>query len=160
MTITDSMVASMDDDFTTPPKRDDRRHKGGDLKKREMLRSFDHVAAQTLNIAGESPMKMANMATLWKWVKAGNKHTAFFSEMASEDPYRRGVAISRLAEVLAAASAAMSSSNIKAVVQPKVLEQVAAELDSVKALCAVLNGGKSFASAGDSIWRKTTSVNK
>ncbi len=66
------------------------------------LRRYDQVAAMYVNPNGISPLHYAPNIKLWADVSKGNKRVAYFSEFADNDPYRRGIAISRLAETFVA----------------------------------------------------------
>ena len=126
------------------------------MERRTKLRRYDHVATQALNSGGESPMKTVGLQSLWSWVKAGNKAVAFYHEMASDDPYRRGVSISRLAQTLRCMKEAMGTENIKALMKPAMLEKARAELAEVQEFCTILDGGKATQNAKETIWSKAT----
>ncbi|CAK0867924.1 unnamed protein product [Prorocentrum cordatum] len=68
--------------------------------KRQMLRRCDHVAAQVFNPHAASGLDHASTEELWKRASQGNKKVQYFTELADETPERRGIGISRTAEVL------------------------------------------------------------
>ena len=78
--------------------KDKDRNESGE--RHTKLRRYEQVACQTLNPFGQSAIASCPLEKLWAAAAAGNKKAMFFSEFASTEPVRRGIAISRLAETL------------------------------------------------------------
>ena len=70
--------------------------------KRFKLKRYDHLAAQALKPHGVSNIEMADLKSLWTIIANGNKSVLYFAEWPDTDPWRKGIAISRLAEVMLA----------------------------------------------------------
>ena len=78
--------------------------KDGEPKaKRQKLKSFDLVSAQMLNCMGASGVETVTLKKLAKAMSKGNKMATYFTEFCDEQGSRKGIAISRLAEVQLAA---------------------------------------------------------
>lgn len=67
---------------------------------------------------------------------------AFFTEFASPDPLRRGIAISRLAECFEELKRSLDDVSLKAVMKEEILKKAVAELQALTSALAILNGGK------------------
>lgn len=79
------------------------RQLGEPPQKRRKLKAYDLMPAQTLNAMGESGIGNASLAKVAEAMAAGNKAALFFSELCDESDVkekRKGVAVSRLAEVM------------------------------------------------------------
>jgi hypothetical protein len=72
---------------------------GQPKEKRIKLKAYDQMSAQVFNPNGESGIHKTALDKLAKAMAAGNKAAAYFSELCDPMPKRKGVAISRLAEV-------------------------------------------------------------
>ena len=70
------------------------------IAKRRKLRHYDLLPAQVLNPMGVSGVETVDLGRLWENMCAGNKAAEAFSELCFQEPERRGVALSRLAEVM------------------------------------------------------------
>ena len=78
------------------------KQKGGEepAKKRTKLKGYDLTPHQFLNSMGESGISKAGLDQVYAAMCKGNKACAFFSELCDPTENRKGVAISRLAEVM------------------------------------------------------------
>ena len=78
--------------------------KNGEPKaKRQKLKGFDLVSAQMLNCMGASGVETVTSEKLAKAMSKGNKMAIYFTEFCDELGSRKGIAVSRLAEVQLAA---------------------------------------------------------
>ena len=84
----------------------------------------------------------ASLANVWAVASKGSKTVKFYTEFASPDAFRRGVAISRLAEILDKVGDAMEAPELGYVVKQDVLERAREELRPLKPYLTALNGGK------------------
>ena len=79
-----------------------------EAEKRVKLWKSDTVAAQVLNPYGPSQqLQGMDTKSLWSCCAKGNKYVAFHTELASDDPLRVGIRMSRVAETLVAAITAV-----------------------------------------------------
>ena len=76
--------------------------RSGPDQKRRKLRHYDLLPAQLINSMGASGIETIDLARLWKSMSSGNKVAEAFSELCFPEPERRGVGLSRLAEVMIA----------------------------------------------------------
>ncbi len=111
-------------------------------ERRTKLYRYDHVSSMVFDPFGVSTIKDASVVDLWAFVKRGNKKVAFYSEFASSDPGRRGVAISRLAQVLQCALDQLSSDANQKFIEKKVYQKIAKEMNSMKPWVKTLNMGR------------------
>jgi len=120
------------------------------------LRRYEQVACQTLNPFGPSAIATCPLGKLWAAAAAGNKKAMFFSEFASKDPVRRGIAISRLAETLEELKTCLADASLKAIVKEEIWKKAHDELEALSPSLAILNGGKR---EGDSVglWNLSSS---
>ena len=72
---------------------------GTPSKKRQKLKSYDQFSAQVFNPIGESGITKVSLENTAKAMKAGNKVAPYFSELYSPMAKRKGIEISRLAEI-------------------------------------------------------------
>ena len=108
---------------------------------RMKLKNYDLVAAQALNSMGVSRIESITLEALRDVVMAGNKATRYFSEFADADPSRRGVAISRLAQVMLLFIERMESDIASKVLNKTVRDKAMAEAAKLKPHFATLDGG-------------------
>ena len=93
-------------------------------KRRKMLRRYDHVAMQALSPFGESGIHKAEMATLLEMTNDGNRTAMFFSEFANPKIARKGIAISRLVQMLPIAFKHAQSDKMKMMVKEELMAMV------------------------------------
>jgi hypothetical protein len=125
-----------------------KRPSEGDLsEKRKLLRRYDHLAAQALNPFGVSELEKATLSQLWELIRNGNKTTRYFAEWADESPYRKGIAVSRLAEVLQTAIQVLKDGKFAQLLNKEVLDKATKEAADLSPHLTVLNGGKSSQTA-------------
>ena len=67
--------------------------------KRAKLKPYDLLPSQVLNAMGESGIQTTSLKQLADVQARGNKAAAYFTELYDDSRPRRGIAISRLAEV-------------------------------------------------------------
>ena len=113
-----------------------------DSEKRKLLRRYDHLAVQALNPWGVSDLDKANLPQIWQLLKNGNKTTKYFAEWADEDDYRKGIAVSRLAQVLSKTIEVLKDPKFKQLLDQKVLEIAMKEALVLLPHVDLLNGGK------------------
>ena len=115
-------------------------------ERRVKLKSYDAAAAQLLNPYGESIAKHMNTAELWDAVETGNQIAVFHSELAATKTtggdYRVGIGISRTAEALKAAIAALKSDNLKKLIKEEFYEAAIDEATGLEPHLNVLDLGK------------------
>ena len=75
-------------------------------------------------------------------LKNGNKTTKYFAEWADEDDYRKGIAVSRLAQVLSKTIEVLKDPKFKQLLDSKVLEIAMKEALILLPHVDLLNGGK------------------
>ena len=133
------------------PTGDKRKRKGSDdeaMEKRTKLRRYDQVGPQLLQVAEVSSIHECSYKKLWKWAKEGGYKVALHSEWCSEDPYRRGVALSRFAEVMLQVGVALTDKTWDKVLLPAILETVRKDFEKHKESLEVLYGGKTQTKKG------------
>ena len=81
---------------------------GGSKKKRQKLKSYDLVPAQMLNSMGVSGVETVTLEKLATAMSKGNKMAIYFTEFCDDLGSRKGIAVSRLAEVQLAAGERLS----------------------------------------------------
>ena len=111
-------------------------------EKRKLLRRYDHLAAQALNPFGVSELEKASLSQLWEIIVSGNKQTNYFAEWPDKDPYRKGIAISRLAQVLIAAIEMLKDEKFGKLLDSTILAKAMHEAAGLLPDLQVLNGGK------------------
>ena len=74
----------------------------GPQEKRRKLRHYDLLPSQLLNPMGMSGIESVELRRLFVTMSRGNKQCAAFSELCFPEPERRGVALSRLSQVMVA----------------------------------------------------------
>ena len=114
-----------------------------DSDKRKLLRRYDHLAVQALNPFGVSDLDKATLSQLWEVIKNGNKTTSYFAEWADSTAYRKGIAVSRLAEVLEKTIEVLKDPKFKELLNKTIMEEALKEATILSAHLANLNGGKS-----------------
>ena len=120
---------------------------------RTQLTAIDTVASQVFNPWGASVFEKMNLSEVWQASSKGNKWTKYFTEFAAEEgptrEFKRGVAISRLAEIILEAIHKIQTSEIKDVIKPELLSKVNAEANALKPALIILNAGKGSHKAAD-----------
>ena len=111
--------------------------------KRKMLRRYDHLAVQALNPFGVSEINKATLGQLWEIISNGNKTTSYFAEWPDKDPYRKGIAISRLAQVLEACVEVLKDAKFSQLLEKGILKNALQEAGELSKYLSTLNGGKS-----------------
>ena len=112
-------------------------------EKRKLLRRYDHLAVQGLNPFGVSELEKATLSQLWEIIQNGNKTTRYFAEWADESAYRKGIAVSRLDEVLGKTIEVLNDAKFAQLLDKAVLEKAKKEASELSPHMAVLHGGKS-----------------
>jgi hypothetical protein len=110
--------------------------------KRRLLRRWDHIAVQALNPFGVSDIEKATLTQIWEIVAQGHKKATYLAEWPDEDDYRRGVAISRLAQVLEAAITMLTDPKMAKLLDKTILEKAYSEAAALLPHLQILNGGK------------------
>ena len=72
---------------------------GTPQKKRQKLKAYDHMAAQVFNPIGKSTIETTTLEATARAMKTGNKVAPYFSELCGPMAKRKGIEISRLAEI-------------------------------------------------------------
>jgi len=119
--------------------------------KRTRLKAYDLVPAQALNTMGVSRIESITLPALKTLVCEGNRAVPFFSEYADQDPARRGIAISRMAQVMIEAIDRLDGDVAKAVLNEKVRADAHAEGKELKEYLMILNGGMNSTAATKSL---------
>jgi hypothetical protein len=110
--------------------------------KRRLLRRWDHIAVQALNPFGVSDIEKATLTQIWEIVAQGHKKANYLAEWPDEDDYRRGVAISRLAQVLLAAIEILDDEKMTKLLDKVILLKARREAIDLLPHLRMLNGGK------------------
>ena len=110
--------------------------------KRRLLRRWDHIAVQALNPFGVSDIEKATLTQIWEIVAQGHKKANYLAEWPDEDDYRRGIAISRLAQVLQAAIIVLTDKKMAKLLDKIILEKAQVEANALLPHLRILNGGK------------------
>jgi len=116
-------------------------------EKRKMLRRYDHLASQALNPFGVSELEKASLAQIWGLIKQGNKGTDYFAEWADADKYRKGIAVSRLAQVLTTAIQILEDTKFRTLLEKTIYDKAMEEAKSMKPYLELLNCGKASQTA-------------
>ena len=117
---------------------------GGDKRKRGTLAPWDLPAAKLLRLGRKSSIEDAeSYEQLWAHLSASDKRQDYGSELCSDDPVIRGVAISRYAEGWTALCTAIldtDKSQLKEVLNKATYEAMESEAKTIKEKLSVLNG--------------------
>ena len=117
---------------------------GGDKRKRGTLAPWDLPAAKLLRLGKKSSIEEAtSYEQLWDYLATSDKHQDYGSELCSDDPVIRGVAISRYAEGwtnLCTAILDTDKKALKEVLNTKTYEAMETEAKTIKEKLSVLNG--------------------
>jgi hypothetical protein len=81
---------------------------------------------------GASSVETMSLKEQHDTVKKGNKAVDFFSEWGDEDTNRKGIAVSRLAEVMLQLHTRMHDKATEQVIKPDILSKANKELDELK----------------------------
>jgi len=119
--------------------------------KRTKLKAYDLVPAQALNAMGVSRIESISLPALKDLVCAGNKAVSFFSEYADKEPARRGIAISRMAQVMLEVIDRLDGDVAKKVLNEKVRAEAWKEASELKPYLTILNGGMNCATTSKSM---------
>ena len=93
--------------------------------RRKQLRHYDLLPAQILNPMGASGVENVSHDMLWSLMTKGNKAAMSLSEICFEEPERRGVAISRFAEVYTLAiNRLKQNSHTQTLLKPEVYSNI------------------------------------
>ena len=116
----------------------------GDKKRRATLPPWDLPAAKLLRLGKKSSLEDAtSYEELWSHLSNGNKHQEYGSELCSNEPLIRGVAISRYAEgwlSLCTAILETDKADLKSVLNETTYADMAKEAKALKPHLAMLNG--------------------
>ena len=86
---------------------------------------LDSVAAVLFNPLGKAPVSTADTAALWAATKEGDKYAKWHSEYCATDEdggeYKRGIAMSKFAEVMHEEFIHLESVDTAKYVQPNIL---------------------------------------
>ena len=117
---------------------------GGDKRKRGTLAPCDLPAAELLRLGKKSSIEDAtSYEQLWSYVSTSDKRQDYGSELCSDDPVIRGVAISRYAEGwtnLCTAILDTDKTALKAVLNKDTYDAMENEAKTIKEKLSVLNG--------------------
>jgi len=119
--------------------------------KRVRLKAYDLVPAQALNSMGVSRIESISLVELEKMLSAGNKAAKYFTEFADDDLERKGVAISRLAQVMMIALERLEGDVAVKVLDKAVLHEAMKEVRELKPHFVTLNGGMNQGSGPKSL---------
>ena len=89
---------------------------------------------------GESGIQTASLEKLAKAMAAGNKAALFFNELCDEDSQRKGVSISRFAEVWLKVGAKLKDKNYATYLDKKLYDAAMKEWTDLEASMKVLMG--------------------
>ena len=117
---------------------------GGDKRKRGTLAPWDLPAAKLLRLGKKSSIEDAeSYEELWSYLSTSDKRQDYGSELCSDDPVIRGVAISRYAEGWTALCTAIldtDKSQLKEVLNKTTYDAMESEAKTIKEKLSVLNG--------------------
>jgi hypothetical protein len=119
--------------------------------KRVCLKAYDLAPAQALNCMGVSRIESISLAELVKMLSAGNKAVKYFTEFADDDPERKGVAISRMAQVMTIVLERLEGDVAAKVLDKAVLHEAMKEVRELKPHLMILNGGMNQGSGSKSL---------
>ena len=124
-----------------------KRQISKDGPKRKQLRRYERVAAQAFHPEAKAITHSCSLKDLWVMASKGNDNVAYFTEWADPTDLRRGIALSRLAQVLLLAFQELQKPAYAALLHPKIVEAMAAEIQELLPSLSILNGGKASAGA-------------
>jgi len=110
--------------------------------KRQKLFRYDHAAVMLFQPFGISTAHTASLTTLWEFASKGNKKVAYYTEFASNDPLRRGIAISRVAEALSLTIKELQKDEWGKLLEKKVYAALTKEMAKVSEWLLALDFGK------------------
>ena len=119
-----------------------RKSEEENAEKRRLLRRYDHLAVQALNPFGVSEIDRATLSQLWEIICNGNKATSYFAEWPDKDIYRKGIAISRLAQVLVNAIEVLEDEKFARLLDKNTMKMACEEGKKLLPALRTLNGGK------------------
>ena len=119
--------------------------------KRVRLKAYDLAPAQALNSMGVSRIESISLLELEKMLSAGNKAAKYFTEFADDDPERKGVAISRMAQVMMIALERLEGDIAAKVLDKAVVLEAMKEVRELKPHFVTLNGGMNQGSGSKSM---------
>lgn len=111
-------------------------------QKRFKLKRYDHLSAQALKPFGVSDLEKADLKTLWSIIVNGSKTVKYFAEWPDKDPWRKGIAVSRLAEVMTAVIKTLKDEKFARLLDAKILQSALDEATNLETALAILNAGK------------------
>jgi len=120
-------------------RKDDSEQVG---QKRFKLKRYDHLSAQALKPFGVSDLDKADLKTLWSIIVNGSKTVKYFAEWPDKDPWRKGIAVSRLAEVMTAAIKTLQDEKFARLLDAKILQSALDEATKLEPSLRILNAGK------------------
>ena len=109
--------------------------------KRTKLKGSDLAPAQALNSMGVSRIESIGLLDLEHMLSSGNKVAKYFSEYADDDLERKGVAISRMSQVMCIALERLEGDVASKVLDKVVLRDAMKEVDEMKPYFVTLYGG-------------------
>ena len=126
--------------------------------KRVCLKAYDLAPAQALNSMGVSRIESISLLELEKMLSAGNKAAKYFTEFADDDLERKGVAISRMAQVMTIVLECLEGDVAAKVLEKAVLHEAMKEVRELKPHVVTLNGGMNQGSGSKSMKYATIQV--
>jgi len=137
-------AVNVDDEPTMTPKGKSKgKGKGNEPPaKRVCLRHYDLPPMQMLNPMGVSGIESVSTEKYWELLCAGNKSATHFSNLCFEDPARKNVGISQLAEVLTRAIERLKSCKyLNAIVKTTLMKAAITEGEALLPHLRLLNQG-------------------
>jgi hypothetical protein len=126
--------------------------------KRSKLKAYDLAPAQALNSMGVSRVESIGLLELEHMLSSGNKVAKYFSEYADDDPERKGVAISRMSQVMLIAMERLEGDVASKVLDKGVLREALKEVTEMKPYFMTLNGGMNQSTGSKSLKYATIPV--
>ena len=124
----------------------------GPAVKRRKLRHYDLLPAQLLNSMGQSGVEAVALPSLWQTMCEGNKSAEAFSEWCFDESDRRGVALSRLSEVMVLAIGRLQDcQQLKDIIKAETYDKIKVEMDELLPHFQLLNVGAVPSEVGRSI---------
>ena len=114
--------------------------KASGSKKRRKLKTYDLVPAQLLNSMGVSGVETITLEKLATAMSKGNKMAIYFTEFCDDMGSRKGIAVSRLAEVQLAAGERLSMDIWRVHVKEVLYQAAMTEFASLKPSFTMLMG--------------------
>ena len=125
---------------------------GAPPEKRRKLRHYDLLPAQVLNPMGMSGIEAVDLGRLYQTMVRGNKACAAYSELCFPEADRRGVALSRLSQVMMAAIERIRDCQaLRDVIKDEVLSVLDEEANRLYPHFKELNKGSGTADGGGTI---------